>query len=443
MKKIIERIKVFVHFLRFDIWRVTTGELSKSKTLLYYVLKTIYLSIRGFSKEKLNIRAAALTYSIMFAIVPLIALISAVAHGFRIENTIENMLNDTFVGQANLMPLIMDFVRKYLDTMSGGIFLGIGLAILVFSVFNLFSHIELALNNIWQVEKSRSFVKQFTLYFSGVLIFPLLIAISSGLSIYINNILKGTFIFQVFTPFIQFSISIVPYFVSALIFTLMYLIVPNTKVRFMNALLAGIIAGFVFQAFQSVYVSGQINLTRYNAIYGGFAAIPLLLLWINISCLIFLVGAEISYTSQNLRNFDYLVDSENISDRYKNNLTYFVAFIIVKRFEKNAPPLTVEEIVSEYKMPIRIVNQIVGILKQADIISEINLDNGVSVAYQPAVDINQLTLNLLQSKVETKGSELFLESKSEEMDHFWQQIIALQEKRDEIFNEILVKDILG
>ena len=440
MKKLIDWIKYAFNFVRYDIWRITGNELSRTRRIFYNIIKTIFLAVRGFYKNQLGIRAAALTYSISFAIVPLIALISAIAKGFGIETTIEQALQDTFAAQANLIPTIMEYVKKYLDSMSGGVFIGIGLAILIYSVYNLFAQIEIALNDIWQVRKSRSVLKQFTLYFSGLLIFPILLAVSSGLSIYINNILKTTFLFQVFTPIMKFFVSLVPYLTSGLLFTLVYLIVPNTKVRFVNALIAGMITGFIFQVFQGMYVSGQINLTRYNAIYGGFAAIPLLLLWLNISCLIFLIGAEISYVSQNLRNFEYEVDTDNISRRYKRYLTIFVTYIIVKRFEANEPPMTDEQIVNQYKMPIRLLNQILTSLRDSNILAVTENEKGIK-AYIPAIDINQLTLKSMDSKLDMKGSELFLEYKNEEMDVFWQKMLSVQAKTDVIYDEILLKDI--
>lgn len=440
MKKLSDWIKYAFKFVSFDIWRITGNELTKTRRITYNIIKTIYLSVRGFTKNKLGIRASALTYSILFAIVPLIALISAIAKGFGIETIIETALQDTFAAQANLIPTIMEFVRKYLDSMSGGLFIGIGLGILVYSVYNLFAQIETALNSIWQVQKSRSVLKQFTLYFSGLLIFPILMAISSGLSIYVNTILKESFLFQIFTPIMKFIISTIPYLTSGLLFTLIYLIVPNTKVRFLNALIAGMITGIVFQAFQGLYVSGQINLTRYNAIYGGFAAIPLLLIWLNISCLIFLIGAEISYVSQNLRHFDYEVDTDNISNRYKRSLTMFVTYVIVKRFQANEPPLTQEQIVSQYKLPIRLLNTILTDLTESQIIASTESRKGVK-AYLPAIDINQLTLKTMEMKLDMKGSELFLESKNEEMDAFWQKMIGIQEKSDLIHEKILLKDL--
>ena len=440
MKKLIETIKYLYNFISTDIWRITGHELSRTRRFFYSVIKTIYLAIRGYVRNNLGVRAAALTYSITFAIVPLIALIVAIAKGFGIENYIEKTLQDTFIAQANLIPTVMGFVEKYLKTMQGGIFIGIGVVILLYSVMNLFMQIESTLNNIWQVQKSRSIFKQFTTYFAGIFLFPVLVGVTSGLSIYINGILKTTFIYQIYSPFAQFSVIVVPYLTSILMFTIIYLIVPNTRVRFLNALIAGILAGIAFQLFQTLYVNGQISLTRYNAVYGGFAAIPLMLLWLNISCQIFLIGAEISYVSQNLRNFDYEVDTDNISNRYKLYLEFFVAYIIVKRFEQSKPPMTVEDIVSEYKLPIRLLNQILTVLTNSNIIIPVKKDK-IETAYQPAVDINQLTINKMYSKIDLTGSDLFLNSKNEKMDAFWQKMRELQSKTDKLREDILLKDI--
>lgn len=440
MKRLKLWIRFIVKFVRYDIWRITSNELTRTKQILINIIKIIYLSIKGIGTHRLNIHSSALSFTVTFALVPLIALIIAIARGFGIENMIEETLSSTMFGQSNLVPYIMDFVTKYLDYLRGGLFIGVGLGILVYSVYNLFAQIERALNSIWQVNKSRSILRQFTIYFSGLLIFPILIAVSSGLSIYINNILKNALFFHLFNPFVQIVLSALPYIVSVLLFTLMFLIIPNTKVKFANAFIAGIITGISFQIFQTIYVNGQINLTRYNAVYGGFAALPLLLLWLKISSLIFLIGAEISYVSQNIRHFDYLVDTENISIRYKKNISLFISYIIIKRFEAGLPAYSTEDITSKYKLPIRLVNQILQELTQANIVVRSEGEKAV-VSYLPAKDINQITLKDIESKLETQGAELFLQNKNAEMDLFWKNVMEIQYSCDEIKSKTLLKDL--
>ncbi len=187
-----------INFLSHDIWRITEHELSKTRRLLYRFVKIVVLAVRAFITERLNVKASALTYSILFAVVPMFALIIAIGRGFGVENLIEKSLEESFVAQANMIPTVMGFVKRYLETTQGGLFIGVGLVILLVSVMNFFIQVELAFNEIWQVKKSRSVVNQFTMYFSAMLIIPFFIVLSSGISIYINTILNKSVFFTIF-----------------------------------------------------------------------------------------------------------------------------------------------------------------------------------------------------------------------------------------------------
>ena len=441
MSKLIAFFEGIYNFIRFDIWRITEYELTKSRRFFYRVVKTIVLAIRGFVVDNLNVRASALTYSILFAMIPLFALIIAIAKGFGVDKLIENSLQGTFIGQANLVPTVMGFVQRYLESTQGGLFIGIGIAILFGSVMNFFMQVEKAFNSIWQVKKSRSLIRQFTTYFSAILIIPLLIVLSSGFSIYVNAILSHSYFFSLLSPVLRFGVKFIPYIINWIVFTIMYMAIPNTRVRFYNAMLAGILAGSAFQLFQILYINGQVYLSRFNVVYGSFAAIPLLLLWLQISCLIILLGAEISYASQNIKNFDYEVDTKNISSRYKNFLTLFITHLVVKQFEDQKPPLSSDQIATNYKLPIRLVNQILNQLTEVSILIEVFHDNSKSKTYQPAIDINQMTVNLVFAKLEKNGAELFLTSKNELLDSFWQKTLEIKKQSIEQTNHILVKDI--
>lgn len=441
MSKFIAYFNRISRFIRFDIWRVTENELSKSRRLLYRFVKIIVLAVRGFIVDDLNVKASAFTYSILFAVVPLFALIIAIGKGFGVEKMIEGSLQETFIGQSNMIPTVMGFVDRYLETTTGGLFIGVGLAVLVISVMNFFMQVENAFNSIWQVKKSRSIFHQFSTYFSAILVIPFFIVISSGLSIYINTALSQSFLNEVLTPLLRVGVKFTPFIINWIVFTIMYMVIPNTQVRFKNAFIAGVLAGSAFQAFQILYIHGQVYLSRYNIIYGGFAAIPLLLLWLQISCLIILLGAEISYASQNVKNFEYEVDTNNISIRYKNFITLFVAYIITKHFEQQKPALSSEDIAFNYKLPIRLVNQSLLKLVEVSILVEILSEETKIKTYLPALDINKLTVNLIYTKLEIHGSELFLTKKNELMDSFWHKTIELKEKANELSKDILLKDL--
>jgi len=430
-----------LNFIRIDIWRITEHELSKKRRIFYRFIKTIVLAVRGFIDEDLNVKASSLTYSILFAMIPTFALIVAIAKGFGIEKLIRSSLEGTFFGQRNLIPQVMGFIERYLETTQGGLFIGIGLAVLFYSVMNFFMQVERAFNEIWKVKKSRSLFRQFTTYFSTILIFPILIVLSSGLSIFINTTIAQSFLYDVLSPLLRFGIKFAPYVIIWIVFTILYLIVPNTKVRFTNALIAGVIAGTAFQLFQFLYIHGQVYLSRYNVVYGSFAAIPLLLLWLQISFLIVLLGAEISYASQNIRDFEFEQDIKNMSTRYKNFLTLFVTYIVIKQFENQKPPLSSTDISVEYKLPIRIVNQVLIKLVDVSVFIEVYNEESRQKTYQPAIDINQITVNLVFNKLDSHGSELFLTNKNELLDSFWQKTLDIKIRSEENTPQILVKDI--
>ncbi len=442
MSKFIASIAQIYNFIRYDIWRVTEDELSRTRRFMYRLLKTLVLAIRGFINDDLNVRASALTYSVLFAIVPLFALIIAIGKGFGVDKIIESSLQDTFIGQSDMVPTVMGFVERYLKSTQGGIFIGVGIAILFWSVMNFFIQVEKAFNRIWQVKESRSFIRQFSTYFSAILIVPLVIVFSGGLSIYVSSAVKQSYVYDVLSPLLRFGVKFIPYFINWIVFTILYITMPNTRVKFCNALMAGIVAGSAFQAFQMLYINGQVYLSRYNVVYGSFAAVPLLILWIQISCLIVLLGAEISYASQNVNNFDFELDTNNISTRYKNFLTLFLTYVIVKQFEQQKPPLSIEQIVLKYKLPIRIVNEIVLKLVEVSVLTEVvSGKKGKLKTYQPAIDINQLTVSLLFSKLEIYGSELFLTNKNDLLDTFWQKTLDIKQRSEEHTEQILVKDI--
>jgi membrane protein len=430
-----------INFIQFDIWRITENELSRTRRITYRFLKTMILAVRGFIDEDLNVKASALTYSILFAMIPTIAMIIAIAKGFGIEKLIRSSLQGTFFGQDDLIPQVMGFVERYLETTQGGLFIGIGLAVLFYSVMNFFMQVERAFNGIWKVKKSRSLIRQFTTYFSSILIIPILIVLSSGLSIFINTAIAQSFLYDVLSPFLRFGFKFAPYVIIWIVFTLLYLTIPNTKVRFENALIAGIVAGTAFQLFQFLYIHGQVYLSRYNVVYGSFAAIPLLLLWLQISFLIVLLGAEISYASQNIHDFEFELDVKNMSTRYNNFLTLFVTYVIIKQFENLKPPLSSSDITKNYKLPIRIVNQILTKLVDVSIINEVFNEESQLKTFQPAIDINQITVNLLFTKLDSHGSELFLTNRNELLDSFWQKSMEIKKRSDESTEQILVKDI--
>mgnify|MGYP002421025805 CR=1 FL=1 len=280
-------------------------------------------------------------------------------------------------------------------------------------------------------------------YLALFLILPVLMTASSGLSIFLST-LQNSFISQYFffTPLVELILNITPYLITILAFTGLYISLPNTKVRFVNGLVAGILSGIAFQFFQFIYISGQIWVSKYNAIYGSFAALPLLLLWLQLSWLICLFGAEISYASQNVKKFSFERDSKNISRRYKDFLTLLIASLIVKRFVKGEKPYTADELSDAYRIPIRITTQILYQLTELHIIIEVNYgDDERVVHYQPAIDVNKITVSYLLTRMDEYGSENFKIDTSKLFSKEWKALLKTREDMIKANDNILLKDL--
>ena len=399
----IERLKAFlnwaIHFITYDIWRITENEVSGLKEIYINAIKTIILAIRGFQSENLQTRASALTYNTMLAIVPLLAVLLGIAKGFGFQNTVREELLDYFPGHQLELDKAFEFVDSYLAQAQGGVIIGIGLILLLYTVISLISSIEDTFNDIWQINKSRPWFRKISDYLALFVILPVLMTSSSGIAIFVSTLQNSFLQHYVFlTPIVELCLHITPYVFTSLAFAGLYIALPNTKVKVVNGLIAGIIAGCAFQFFQLVYISGQIWVSKYNAIYGSFAALPLLLLWLQLSWLICLFGAELSYASQNVKKFSFERDSKNISRRYKDFLTLLIASLIIKRFANGEKPYTADELSDSYRIPIRVTTQILYMLTELKIITEVVVGNDDRVIhYQPAMDINQISVSLLLS----------------------------------------------
>lgn len=446
-KSIFEQISNFltllIRFVTYDIWRITENDLSGIRRIYIYVAKSMILAVRGFKREGLSTRASALTYNTLLAIVPLLAVIVGVASGFGFRETIRGGLYEYFPGHQFQLDKALDFAESYLSMAKGGLFLGIGLTLLLYTVISLISTIEDTFNDIWQIPKSRPWHRKITDYLALFIILPLLMTLSSGISIFLSTIRTSFLSEYVFlTPIADFILKISPFIITSLFFMVLFILVPNTKVRFLNAFVAGVITGFAFQVFQFVYISGQIWVSKYNAIYGSFAALPLLLLWLQLSWLLCLFGAEIAYASQNVKKFSFERDSKNISRRYKDFLAILITTLIIKRFEKGEKPYTADELSDEYRIPIRLTTHILYLLKEINILIEVNSDNDNRIPhYQPAIDINQISVGYLLQKMDEFGSENF---KIDINNAFKKEWNVLLKTRADIYkpnNKLLLKDI--
>ena len=434
-------IKGIKAFLLDEIWRVTDDEVSKKRGMLYNAIKIITLSIKEFVERRIVNMASALTFSTLLAIIPILAILFAIARGFGFANLLEDQFRVSLQGQAFTAETILSFIDSYLSQAQSGIFIGVGLIMLFYTVLLHTYNMERTFNSIWQVKKPRTLYRKITDYFSMLFLIPLLILLSSGISIFISTFMKNITEFALLAPIIKFMVRLTPFILTWGMFTALYIFMPNTKVKLKYAIFPGILAGSAFQLFEYLYIGSQIWVSRYNAIYGSFAAIPMFLLWAQISWCICLYGAQLCYVAQNLRNFSFSKETENISRRYHDFLCILIMSLICKRFQTDLPPYTAESLSDEHKIPIRLTTTILYELQDLHMIFETPVeDDEEEMAYLPSVDINRMNVAMLLSRLDTEGSEAF----KIDRDRYNAPWKALTEARKDYYDstsQILLKDL--
>lgn len=378
-------------------------------------IKTINLSVKSFMNSELQNRASALTYNTMLAIVPALAMLFAIGRGFGFQNLLKSQLATMVPAQRSTIEMALEFVDHYLEQASQGIFVGVGLVFLLWTLISLMSNIENAFNKIWGVKTDRTFPRKVIDYTAILFLLPILMVCSSGISILMSTTIVDNPHFKIFSPALKTILDFIPFVLVWLSFIGMYLLFPNTKVRFKHAVVSGIFAGTAFQILQYLFVSGQIYVSKYNAIYGSFAFLPLLLIWLQLVWTITLSGAVLCYSAQNIFQFNFSNDIERISLEYKLKICTVIMTIVVKRFQRQLPPLTVRDFAALYHMPSKIVTDLIAEMVDAGLLIVVySTTEKESHAYVPAVDIHDITVGYVLEKINTEGSTGFIPNFQEE-----------------------------
>lgn len=439
MKKLFEQVR---SFLTVDIWRIKRQDVTPLRYSLYSILKKLMLAIEITTTKRIINSAAALTYSTLLAIVPIMAVVFAIARGFGYNMYIEKWFRESLSSQPQAASVIVEFVNSYLVHTKSGVFLGIGLVFMLWTVIMLVNNIELTFNYIWQVKKPRSVFRTITDYMAMFLLVPIVIVLTSGVSIFAATVAGRTEGYFLIAPLLRLLIALMPYVLMSAVFVCLYVFMPNTRVRLKCALVPGILAGVAMQGLQFFYIHSQIWVSSYNAIYGSFAALPLFMLWVQISWIICLFGAELCYTNQNLEDFAFRARTEDISHRYKLMLCIMLAAHICRRFDRGEKPCTALQLKKMTGIPIRITNDLLYEMTSVHVLTEITSDEkGEESRYQPSEALHRLSVGMLVDRLESAG-RWKLELDMRQLDTpAWHRIIRLRTSYLDSEREILLKDV--
>lgn len=445
IKKLSERLKRTVIFLEQDIWKMPSERTPPANSFLLKQLRIFMLAFRGFMEDEIVMRASALTYFTLLSIVPIAGLAFGIAKAFGMESYMELQLEMALMGREEVYEWIMGFSQKILQSASGGMVAGIGMVVLLYTIMRLLLIMEESFNEIWQISNARPWVRKFSDYFSIMFLTPLFFIMSSAITVflsgYITNFLETYVIIGFISNTLVFLINLIPYLLVWVMLTLMYMIMPFTNVKLSSALKAGIIAGTMFQLVQWSYVYFQIGVSQYNAIYGSFAALPLLLMWIQISWLVILFGGELSYAYQNVDNFEYDSESKNINPFARKMLSLYIMQLLIDNFTKGDKAFNTSEIANRLVMPFKLVQSALNDLMEAELVNEIRHSHSKEEGYQPAMDVNKITIQLVIHRLEHLGNDIQIIEETSRLKTINESLAAFTKTIEESERNVLLKDI--
>jgi len=396
LNNLMKKIKKVQEYLNYRIWIDNLTKYSGMKAFSLRSLKVIMITITDFFKDHCNLRASALTYSTLLAIVPLFAVVFSVLKGFGFQNKIGTMILNKITGNS---VFVVNSIITYINNTNVKTLGVIGGVTLLFTAISLFSNIERSLNEIMGVKVNRNFFRKVTDYLFAIMVLPILLTVGASVTAQGANLSMVQKALSVkVLNFLYYTIT--PYLLIWLTLTLFYLFLTNTKVKFIAGMWGGIVAGTLWQIAQNAYIHFQIGFKKYNIIYGSFAQVIIVFVWIYISWAIILLGAEVVFAVQNYRIYQKEGKSKGISFGFKIKTTLIVLNLILKNFKKGNY-LSAEEIISLLKSPIKLTNAILFELTEENILAESH--KGDKKVFIPAVPIETITVSFVIKKMMSHG----------------------------------------
>jgi len=393
----IDRKRLNDFFVR-ELWEIDVKSLGRFRAFLVRTLRLLYVAALEFSEGQLVLRAMSLVYTTLLSFVPLLAVSFSVLKAFGVHNQIEPFLYNFL---APLGPNGDEITRKiigFVEKMKVGVLGSIGLAMLIYTVISLIQKIEDAFNYIWRIRRPRSFARRFSDYMSVILIGPVLIFSAIGItaSIMSTTLMQRLLSVEPFGTAVYVAGKVVPYIFVCAAFTFVYIFVPNTRVRFKSALVGGLFAGVLWETTGWVFASFVVSSTKYAAIYSGFAILILFMIWLYLSWLILLVGAEVSFYHQYPQFLTVKKEALILSNRLKEKLALMVMFLIGYNHYHNNPPWRLNSLIECLRLPVEPVQDILTFLGKRGFITETADD---PPAYLPARDMEGIKLKDLLGSV--------------------------------------------
>ena len=432
-------------FFQEDIWRIRAKDLPPPKAFAVRCLRILLAAAAAFQEHRCPLRASALTFYSLLSIVPVVAMAFGIAKGFAFEKILEEKILERFPGQEEVLLEVFEFANAMLANTKGGLVAGVGVILLFWAIIKVLGHIERSFDDIWSVKEERSFSRKVTDYLSVMLVAPVLLVLSSGATVFITTQLgaltKRFDVLGILGLLVFVLLEITPFAIMWVLFTFLYLFMPNRHVNRRSGVIAGIVAGTVYVVVQMVYVKFQVGVASYNAIYGSFAALPLFLTWVQLSWLIVLAGAEISCIHQHADALEFGPDSRRASHSFRRLLALRIVNHVSRKFATGEVPLTAAGVSESLEIPRGLTEELLEALAESGVLIEADRQGGDEAAYVPARDTDLLTVKFVMDALDRRGVDRIPVAATEELQRIEQSLKAFGEAIEKSPANLRLKDI--
>jgi membrane protein len=413
-------------------------EMPKRKRFLLRPLRVLVLALQGFDENQ--IRASALTFYTMLAMVPVAAVVFGIAKGFGLQEALEGALRQGLENQEMVATQLIELSNAALEQTRGALVAGVGVIVLLWSVVRLLGYIEMSFNQIWGIRKGRPFGRRVLEYLSFILVAPLLITASSAITANVSataDRLSQDYTF--ISRLVPGTRNLIAYGIISFLLFASYKFVPNTKVSWRSSLFAALVAGTLYQLTQWGYFKFLTTMTSFSVVYGTLVALPLFLILLQIGWLVVLFGAEISFAVDNEETYALERSTNSVSQRLRRVIALRITEMATNRFRVGQVPLQASDVSHELSLPVRLVRDVLQDLVDARVLSAVSVDE--DDAYQPARAIESLTVQSVIHALDVAGRDEELNLDDRELSRIRERLAHLDTFVRESPDNVLVHEI--
>jgi membrane protein len=392
-------------FFGARIWAAGLDEVRRSQALLYRGARILYATVLGYRQKRLNFRAAALTYFSVLSVVPFLAFAFAALKGFGmykrlVDETLRPYLASTFGENPSLLRGF-EQVLGYVDQTDFSKMTAVGVLFLAYTSISLLSTIETALNDVWDAKTSRPLLRQITDYTTMMVVTPLLMlaAITLGTAASSSGVVRFLRETVVLGPLYAVLIRVGSVLLTCMALTAVYILMPNVRTRTSSALLGGVVGGLLWQGALLAHVKLQVGVANYNAVYSSLGAVPIFLVWLYISWMIVLLGAQLAASHQNEQGLRQAMQARRADQEVRELLAVASAAEITRRFLDGAPPPTHPELTELLDAPAPTVQEVLNAMVKVGIVARVVC--GQELGHLPARDVDSVRLFDVREAVRT------------------------------------------